>query len=160
MSAPLFIGNNYIFLQETASTNSYLQSILREQQLAEGAVVSTGFQSAGRGQVGAVWESGRDQNMMLSVLLYPKFLNAGEQFLISKTIALAVKDFILIFLPDRNIKIKWPNDILVSGQKICGILIENGLKGERIEYSIVGMGINVNETFNDKRRTSLKEITG
>ena len=160
MSTPLFIGNNYIFLSETASTNSYLQSILREQQLAEGAIVSTGFQSAGRGQMGAVWESSRDQNIMLSVLLFPKFLNAGDQFLLSKAIALAVRDFVFSYLADKQVKIKWPNDILVSGQKICGILIENGLKGEKIDYSIVGIGINVNEKFNDKKRTSIKGMTG
>ena len=160
LNTPLFIGNHYIFLPETASTNTYLQSMLREGNPAEGTVVSTGFQTAGRGQVGAVWDSGKDQNIMLSVLLFPGFLNAMNQFQISKAMALAAKDFVITFLPDENIKIKWPNDILVSDKKICGILIENGLKGEQMEYSIIGIGVNINQLFNDKQRTSFKGITG
>ena len=160
LNTTLFIGSNYIYLEETASTNSHLQVMMREQQLAEGVVVSAGFQTRGRGQIGAVWESVRDQNIMLSVLLSPKFLNVRNQFLLSKAMALAVRDFIGSFLYDQPAKIKWPNDILVSRKKICGILIENGLKGEQIDYSIIGMGINVNEIFEDKSRTSLKGISG
>jgi len=125
----------------------------------EGTVVSTGFQTQGKGQAGAIWDSGKDQNIMMSILLYPKFINIQDQFLISKAVALAVFDLVSGLLNTEDAKVKWPNDILVSGQKICGILIENGLKGEQFDYCIVGMGINVNEVFMDKKRTSLKTIT-
>ncbi len=159
-SAPLFIGQNYVYLPETNSTNLRLKTLSGTEKLPEGTVISTGYQTEGRGQAGSIWESNRDQNIMLSVLLYPGFLNAANQFLLSKAMALAAKDFISNFLLDKPVKIKWPNDIFVSGQKICGILIENGLKGEKIDYAIIGIGINVNEIFNDKRRTSLKEVSG
>ncbi len=157
--APLFVGRNYTYISETQSTNLRIKTLMGIERPPEGTVISTGHQTEGRGQAGASWESGKDQNIMLSVLLYPKFLKAGNQFLLSKAMALAVRDFILEFLPGEPVKIKWPNDILVSGQKICGILIENGLKGEQMDYSIIGMGINVNEIFDDKNRTSFKGIS-
>jgi len=160
LNSSLFIGNNYVYLEETASTNEYLQSLNKEMKLPGGTVISAGYQTRGRGQAGATWESEKDQNIMLSVLLYPKFLKTTNQFALSKAMALAARDFILTFLKDLPVKIKWPNDILVSGQKICGILIENGIKGDQIDYCIIGMGLNINQIFNDGHRASLKSITG
>jgi len=156
----LFIGQNYIYLAETQSTNLSLKVQISESMVPEGTVISTGYQTNGKGQAGAVWDGAKDQNIMLSLLLNPKFINLKDQFLISKAMALSVHDFISGLLETEDVKVKWPNDILVSGQKICGILIENGLKGEQIEYCIVGMGININEVFTDQKRTSLKTITG
>src|SRR5665213_254691 len=120
----LFVGRNYTFLAETPSTNTYLNTLMSETWLAEGTVISTGYQTAGRGQSGNIWEGTRDENIMLSVLFYPRFLSATGQFQLSKAIALAVRDFLANFLPADLIVVKWPNDILVSGSKICGILIE------------------------------------
>src|ERR1017187_8293687 len=156
----LFVGQNYIFLPETPSTNSFLNTLITERRLAEGTVISSGFQSSGKGQAGNTWEAAKDENIMISVLLYPRFLSVHNQFLLSKCIALAIFDFLTKFLPTAHVRIKWPNDILVSASKICGVLIENGLKGEQIEYSIVGIGINVNEISIDGKRTSMKTITG
>jgi len=147
-------------LPETPSTNATLKSLYAKSQLPEGTVVITAYQTEGRGQAGTTWDSEKDNNIMLSVLLYPKFIHVADQFLISKTIALAILDLIKKMLPDLPVRIKWPNDILVSGKKICGILIENGLKSEAIEYCICGIGINVNQLFEDANRTSLKTITG
>jgi BirA family transcriptional regulator, biotin operon repressor / biotin---[acetyl-CoA-carboxylase] ligase len=156
----LFIGRDYRFFPKISSTNVKLKTLISETHLQEGAVVSAGFQTEGRGQAGTVWESETDQNIMLSILLYPSFLKAGSQFTISEAIALGVHDFMHAFLPDSNIYIKWPNDIIIDGKKICGILIENALQGEQIAHTICGIGINVNEIPGQKDRTSLKAISG
>jgi len=156
----LFVGRNYIFLPETTSTNATLKSLYAKSSLPEGTVLITSYQTEGRGQAGTTWESEKDTNIMLSVLLYPKFIAVADQFMISKAMALAVHDLVSTLLPDTEVNIKWPNDILVSGKKICGILIENGLKANAIEYCICGIGININQWFEDQTRTSLKTITG
>jgi BirA family biotin operon repressor/biotin-[acetyl-CoA-carboxylase] ligase len=156
----LFIGQNYMFLPVTPSTNTYLKHLNAANNLPEGTVVSTGYQSEGRGQAGTVWDSGEGSNIMLSLLLHPGFIKASGQFQLSKAMALAVRDLMIALLPDLKVSIKWPNDILVSGKKICGILIENGLQGEKIEYAVCGFGININEIPPDNTRTSLKTITG
>src|SRR5207244_3953822 len=79
---------------------------------------------------------------------------------ISKCMALACRDFLSLYLPGKEIKIKWPNDILVSNKKICGILIENGIRSEQIDYTIVGIGININELPDADDKTSLKGLMG
>jgi len=159
-NSPLFIGANHIHLAETTSTNAALKTLMAEKRLAEGTVLSTGQQTAGRGQAGTVWEGARDQNIMLSVLLYPKFISTSSQFLISKAVALAVHDLVMSLMPKESVTIKWPNDILIGKRKVCGILIENSLQGGNIESCIVGIGLNVNELQIDPLRISLKNILG
>jgi BirA family biotin operon repressor/biotin-[acetyl-CoA-carboxylase] ligase len=156
----LFIGQNHIYLPYTDSTNAWLKKNIAVSKLPEGTVVSAGFQTEGRGQAGTFWDSTDGLNILLSVLFYPSFLKAQDQFEMSKAMALAVRDFVSKFLDDFKVQIKWPNDILVDGKKICGILIENGLQGEQIEYCIVGIGINVNELPLENERASLKVLTG
>ena len=111
----------------------------------EGMAVSAGFQTSGRGQRGATWESGAGMNILLSVLLAPKFLKISEQFLLSQAMAISVRNFISAVVQDKHVQVKWPNDILVDGKKISGILIENILEGDTIKNSIIGIGINVNQ---------------
>jgi BirA family biotin operon repressor/biotin-[acetyl-CoA-carboxylase] ligase len=98
---------------------------------------------------------------MLSVLYKPVFLEARHQFMFSKAMALGVLMFIRQCLPERNdVFIKWPNDIYADNRKICGILIENSLLGQRIEQSITGIGININEQDSPPGRVSLNELSG
>jgi BirA family biotin operon repressor/biotin-[acetyl-CoA-carboxylase] ligase len=156
-----FIGKPYLQFTELDSTNTFLQHWAAEENLPEGAAVSTLFQHQGRGQRGTSWLSRAGENILTSILLYPQFLKPDEQFWLSKTIALGVKDFIQYLLPGENIKIKWPNDIYVNGEKIAGILIENTLQGNQLKNSIIGIGININGLDESLvRATSLQKITG
>ncbi len=142
----LFIGKNTLFLEHVHSTNSYLMELLSNSKpLAEGTVIMAVDQSAGRGQQGKVWESEAGKNLSISVLLYPGFIEAHKQFYISKIISLAVHDLLKLYLPGV-VHIKWPNDLYYSRRKVAGILIENVLAGNQIRASVIGIGLNVNQT--------------
>lgn len=98
-----------IRLEETTSTNNYLRSLIGKEPLPEGSVVVSEYQTAGRGQVGNSWESEGGRNLMFSVVLYPEFLPANRQFLISQIAALSVKETLDQYV--NGITVKWPNDI-------------------------------------------------
>jgi len=150
-----------LHLTETDSTNSYLKKIGEIRPIEEFTTVLTDFQRFGHGQEGNSWESENSKNLLFSLILYPDFCKANQQFYLSQLISLAVKDTLEQYVSD--ISIKWPNDIYWKKKKICGILIENNLYGPRISQSIVGIGININqETFrsNAVNPISLYQITG
>src|SRR5262249_40524297 len=109
--------------------------------LPEGTVVITSNQYAGRGQRGNEWNSEPGMNLTFSVLLKPSSLSVKNQFFLTIIASLSVFDF----LKEKQVgdlKIKWPNDILVYKKKICGMLIENSILGETINQSIIGVGLN------------------
>jgi BirA family biotin operon repressor/biotin-[acetyl-CoA-carboxylase] ligase len=150
-----------IRLAETLSTNNYLRELLREKRLPEGSVVITDFQTGGRGQTGNSWEAEPGKNLLFSIVLYPDFIPAGEQFIISQLTALAVKETLDLYTD--GISIKWPNDIYWKDRKICGMLIENDLTGQTMYSSVIGIGINLNQsvfTDNATNPVSLSQITG
>ena len=130
-------------VSETLSTNELLKSIADREALPEGYTVVAVAQTAGRGQIGATWESQPGQNLTFSVLLRPDFLKADKMFMISKVVSLALTDY--LESTGGIFKIKWPNDIYHFDSKISGTLIENQLMGDHIVYSIVGIGLNVNQ---------------
>ncbi|HSH67942.1 MAG TPA: biotin--[acetyl-CoA-carboxylase] ligase [Bacteroidia bacterium] len=146
----LFIGQNAIYVKSLASTNSYASELLRQIGLLEGSLIYTFEQEKGRGQRGNTWESEPNKNLTLSLVLHPHFLDASQQFLLTKITSLAVADLMAEFLGSSSysarIHIKWPNDIYVNDKKIAGILIENYLRENSIQHAIVGVGINVNQT--------------
>jgi len=109
----------------------------------EGLVVTANFQTGGNGQRGKSWGSSIGDNLLISVVIEPN-TSTKNQFLLSKCVALALYDFLTLYTDDVNIK--WPNDILVGKQKIAGILIQNILKGNKITHSVIGVGVNVNQT--------------
>lgn len=156
-----FIGKPYLLFAEIDSTNTFLQHWAMEEDLPEGAAVSALYQNNGRGQRGTNWISSAGENILTSILLYPDFLKPDEQFWLSKTIALGVKEFVKKMLPNEEIYIKWPNDIYVNDRKIAGILIENTLQGNMLRNSVVGIGININELQDvAEKAISLKQVTG
>ncbi|OFY86341.1 MAG: biotin--[acetyl-CoA-carboxylase] ligase [Bacteroidetes bacterium RIFCSPLOWO2_12_FULL_35_15] len=161
----LFVGQNNIHLNSVASTNSYASELLRQIKPVEGTLIYTFDQQNGRGQRGSGWESEANKNIALSLILNPSFLQADNQFLITKIISLSVADLMAEWLHPHNlsskIKIKWPNDIYVGDKKIAGILIENTLRENNIQSSIIGIGININQTefITTKNATSLKTLT-
>ena len=131
-----------IWFNEIDSTNS---EAYRNLATAEhGSVWAARYQRAGRGQKGNRWESAKGENLMFSILLRPVFLPAEKQFVISEVGALAVCD--LMELWGLKAMIKWPNDIYIGDKKIQGMLIEHVVNGTRLSASIVGIGINLNQT--------------
>jgi BirA family biotin operon repressor/biotin-[acetyl-CoA-carboxylase] ligase len=145
----LFIGKNTLFLLEVESTNTYAMNMLRNVNAIEGTVVYTDNQTKGKGQRGASWNSETASNITASVILKPQFLSVENSFYLSKISALAVYDVLAEILPESqyDIKIKWPNDILVNKRKIAGILIENNFNQLCIQHSVIGMGLNVNQAL-------------
>jgi BirA family biotin operon repressor/biotin-[acetyl-CoA-carboxylase] ligase len=156
----LFLGKNVVFVPECHSTNTLLMELAQKTQQPEGMVVITRAQTKGRGQRGNGWEAEPGQNITFSILLKPQFLNANAQFNLTIAVSLALIDFLKSRLADRSF-IKWPNDLLVNGKKITGILIENTLAGENIQQSVVGIGLNVNQRqFTAPAATSMFLETG
>ena len=132
-----------IHLEETDSTINYLQALCKRQEVEEFTTVVADYQSAGRGQKGNSWEAEADKNLLFSFVLYPTFLEANRQFLLSQVISLAIKEELESYAD--GFSIKWPNDIYWREKKICGMLIENDLTGRFISQSIAGVGININQ---------------
>ncbi|MGB0929960.1 MAG: biotin--[acetyl-CoA-carboxylase] ligase [Chitinophagales bacterium] len=142
----LFVGKVRIHLDKIDSTNKYATQLLKNEGVREGTIISTAHQFAGKGQRGNTWESEVGQNITLSLILYPHFILAYQQFLLSQSISLAIQSFATEILGE-GVCIKWPNDIYYRDKKITGILIENSLSGKSISSSIVGIGINVNQAY-------------
>ena len=145
------------------STNKYLQEFLLHEKAEEGFVVWAKEQTAGRGHGKNHWESEAGKNLTFSVLLKPAFISPENQFLLTQIISLAIVDLLEEILPQEKTTIKWPNDIYIGNKKVAGILIQNFIKGEVIDYSIVGIGLNVNQQhfFSDAPNpVSLAQITG
>ncbi|MCF6279960.1 MAG: biotin--[acetyl-CoA-carboxylase] ligase [Flavobacteriaceae bacterium] len=149
-----------IKLDATDSTNTFLKELCREGDVDDFTIVITDYQTNGRGQMSSSWESIINKNLTFSILTKFNNLNIESQFYISKAISLAIYDTLFTVLSTK-ISIKWPNDILAEQRKICGILIENSVKKSKINYSIVGIGLNVNQTVfkNLPNATSMKLIS-
>ena len=151
----------FIHLNSVDSTNIYALELLRKKKGKEGMIVSTDFQEKGKGQLGALWQSERGKNLLVSLVLSPA-IKVERQFQLSKIISLGIKKY-LDTLAVEDVKIKWPNDILVGQKKVAGILIENSVFGNLVSHSIVGVGFNLNQIdFEHCKRqpTSLKLLTG
>lgn len=159
----LFVGKNLIFLPAVESTNSYAIELLKNVKPIEGTVVQTDYQTKGRGQRGAVWSSEPASNLALSIIFHPTFLSASESFYLYMIAALACYDTTSHLLADSQfeIQIKWPNDIYVNRMKLGGILIENKLQGDYVQSSVIGIGLNINQTlFEGLNAVSLKLLAG
>lgn len=141
----LFVGQCFIHLDQVESTNVFAQDLVSKSKPAEGTVISTSFQSDGRGQIGRSWYGSKGKNAMMSVVLYPAFLSIFKQYALNMAMACAIRLAVAEYLPERDVTIKWPNDIYVDKKKIAGLLIQNSLKGTQIKNSIFGVGLNVNE---------------
>ena len=121
--------------------------VAREPQYVHGDIVCAEFQTAGRGQRGHVWSSGRGENLMFTAVVCPTFLAVRDQFMLSKAVALALTDTLAAF--GIETRIKWTNDIYAGDRKIVGVLIEQNVTGPTISRSVIGIGINVNQTAFD-----------
>ncbi len=138
--------NKIIHFESIDSTNEVALRLLEERKVDEFTVIWTDFQSKGQGVGQNVWHSQPAENLLMSMLLHPDFLDPSDQFIINKFVSLAVCHCLAGFLPDCEIKIKWPNDIYADGRKIAGILSKNIVIGHKISSCIIGIGLNVNQT--------------
>ncbi|MCK8491014.1 biotin--[acetyl-CoA-carboxylase] ligase [Spirosoma sp. RP8] len=153
----LFVGQIIKYLPSCQSTNDEASILIAQQDPAEGILVVTDQQTAGRGQRGNVWEAKSAQNLTFSLILKPSFLMPTEQFWLNMAISLGIYDTLKPLI-GNSLRIKWPNDIYVEDQKLGGILIENILHGQGIAWSIIGIGLNVNQTeFSYPTATSLQQ---
>lgn len=153
-----------IWLDSAKSTNSELR--MRLGELDNLSVIAAVEQTAGRGQGSHTWYSSPRTNLTFSMLYrFPEegqgLLKVADMLLVTQITTLGIRDYLL----SKGITagIKWPNDIWVGNRKICGILIENILDGDRIEASIVGIGLDVNEeTWPEElpNPVSMKQLTG
>lgn len=137
------MGKNIVFVPECHSTNTLASELCQKSSVAEGTLVITENQVSGRGQRGNQWVSAPGTNLTFSLVLKPS-LSLADQFYLTMVTSLALHD-VLSHMEIAEVKIKWPNDILTAEKKICGILIENSVSGNRIQHSIVGIGLNVNQ---------------
>jgi BirA family biotin operon repressor/biotin-[acetyl-CoA-carboxylase] ligase len=149
------IGRKIIFRETLGSTNNYAAKLLHAGELSHGTVIMSGEQTAGRGQRGAVWAAEPYKNLIFSCFLEYDKLSVSNHQAITHFVSLALIDFLSFF--GISASIKWPNDILIGNKKIAGILIENQLENSFIKSSIIGIGVNVNQTeFGEFNATSLR----
>lgn len=144
-------------IKQTESTNEYVKKFIKKR---ENALVRADFQTAGKGTKGRSFIS-EEGGLYVSKLTFYQNLLAQNAWSIMIDSAMAVVKTLLAYGIDA--KIKWPNDIVVNGKKICGILITNTFKGEFVDYSIVGIGINVNNQLHESISdiaTSVKQVIG
>jgi len=158
LAKTLFVGKTVIFLPTCHSTNEEAVTYANQNRFADGSLVITNEQTAGKGQRGNTWEAAAGANLTFSIILRPTFVPIVRQFDLNVCVSLGILDFLQ--KSDVGFQVKWPNDIYYHDKKICGILIQNFLKQNRIEKSVVGIGLNINQTdFNISTATSLSSIT-
>lgn len=133
-----FIGQRILYHPRLPSTNDIAKR-QAQQGAAEGTVVIADEQSAGKGRMQRTWLSPKG-SIALSVILYPSLTHLSSLIMVA---SLAVAHCIEQ-VTNLKTQIKWPNDVLVNGKKVCGILVESDVKGKTVDYAIIGIGINVN----------------
>lgn len=151
---------NVIKLNATPSTNDFLKNLYSTQSVENFTVVVTENQTNGKGQRGNVWETESGKNLTFSVLIKKDSSSESSVFDLNVAISVSIIQALESFeIPELNIK--WPNDILSDGKKIAGILIENTFSSNQSVSSIIGIGLNVNQTDfeNFPKASSLKNIT-
>jgi BirA family biotin operon repressor/biotin-[acetyl-CoA-carboxylase] ligase len=140
-----FIGRNFIFSEEADSTNSVLLDKGNKYTI-NGTVFYTEKQLKGRGRKNRPWHSAKELNLTFSILLSNKKYITENPVLLNFAASIAVGNA-LENLYQLKVELKWPNDVLINGKKICGILTESTSEGNKIDRLVIGVGINVNQTM-------------
>jgi BirA family biotin operon repressor/biotin-[acetyl-CoA-carboxylase] ligase len=144
-SSPL-IGKNIYHFKTIDSTNIFAKKLVKQGE-KEGAVVVSDVQSSGRGRKDRIWSSS-EGGLWFSILLYPN-ISPQSGMLITMASSISVAQGIKE-ITGLNAEIKWPNDLLINGKKVCGILTELDAKKDTINYSVVGIGLNVNNPLEEE----------
>jgi BirA family biotin operon repressor/biotin-[acetyl-CoA-carboxylase] ligase len=151
-----------IELDTIDSTNNYAMQLVDADTAQPGLTIITQQQLQGKGQRGRQWLDIPGQSLLMSIVLSPN-CTIEEQFLFNATVAIAVSEVLTSLYENWDIRIKWPNDIIINDKKAGGILIENVLRGNKWSFCIVGLGLNIAQvTFPDTLpfATSLKAVSG
>ncbi len=150
-----------IKLNAIDSTNTYLKNLCKNTDVSDCTLVVANEQTQGRGQMGAIWQSKQGQSLTFSMLKRFNRLHISDQPSIAFGVSIAIKN-VLEKLHVPAISVKWPNDIMSYRQKLCGLLIENQLEGSFVVSTIIGVGLNVNESeFSElPQATSMRLATG
>ncbi|NRT11949.1 biotin--[acetyl-CoA-carboxylase] ligase [Flavobacterium sp. 14A] len=134
-----------IKLDAIDSTNDFLKGLANKQFVENFTVVTAEMQTKGKGQMGSVWQAEKGKNLTMSVLIKDVLLDLNQIYTLNIAVALAVIRALQFFkIPELSIK--WPNDIMSYNYKIGGILIENSIKIDGSVNSVVGIGLNINQT--------------
>ncbi|MEO6691981.1 MAG: biotin--[acetyl-CoA-carboxylase] ligase [Saprospiraceae bacterium] len=151
----------YIHLESVDSTNKYLIDWVSKTAPEDGFCVFSDFQTDGRGQYGRNWQSNKGENLLSSFAFQTQWLNDLEVFILHQITSLCLLNVIRKSIPEAELRIKWPNDILVKDKKIAGILIQNIYRGQQLNWSIIGIGLNINQqAFDAQLQASSMSIIG
>ena len=151
-----------IVLDSVDSTNNYAMAMVKKGATNHGNAVFALEQTKGKGRRGKEWNTGVGENITMSIIAEMQWLPVSQQFELSAVVALACHDFFCKHTSEA-VRIKWPNDIFVNDSKAGGILIENLIQGALWQWSVIGLGMNVNQVQFETYRLppiSLKQITG
>lgn len=147
-----------INLSTVDSTNNFAANLLNQNLGQDNMVIMADFQTGGKGQQGNTWSSERGLNLTFSIIKRFDMLSVHEKARLIWAVSLSILK--LLSKNEIEAQVKWPNDIMVGTSKIAGVLIENRLRGFRIEWSILGIGLNVNQQeFASKGITSMYKIS-
>lgn len=144
-------GLPYRYYASCDSTNRVLREMIKGDSPPAGTLVVTDHQTRGRGRLDRIWRDEGGKDLMFSVLLRPA-LAPSQAHLLSLAAALAVAETLTsdvlgpspLGSPRPPVQVKWPNDVMVEGRKLCGILLEGAMDGERLHWAVAGIGLNVN----------------
>jgi BirA family biotin operon repressor/biotin-[acetyl-CoA-carboxylase] ligase len=133
-----------VFIERVSSTNDEIKKTYNDGDNYEFFVICAKDQTSGRGQRENKWHSLPSKNLTFSIAFSPIYINIQNQFYLSKVVSLAILNYLKS--KTNDVKIKWPNDIYCDGKKICGTLIENSVSNDKIKQTIIGIGLNLNQT--------------
>lgn len=153
------IGQNIIYFNQIDSTNSFAQALIKDQKVENGTVIFAEEQTKGKGQRSKTWLSEPYKNLTFSIILLNDNNLIHSPFILNKLFTVSILQVLQHYLPNQNTKIKWPNDLIIKQKKICGILIENNFSGHTINYSVIGIGININQEKPSDNATSFFDIS-
>lgn len=155
-----WLGQSVCYFDELESTSTYLKKLPHEE-IAHGLICIADHQSKGRGQYERDWESEKGKSLTFTIAFLPT--NSTRFHILTLACAKAGVDQFSAYT-DKCVNIKWPNDILIDGKKVGGLLTETTFNGNRLERLLVGIGLNINqETFSDSisdKATSLRQVLG
>jgi len=127
------------------STNNYAMKLIDQDMARHGMTVLAQEQTAGKGQRGRKWVDRKGESLLMSLIVCPQY-GLQSQFQFSATVAVAIAKYLQKCIPNGSVAIKWPNDIIINDKKSAGVLIENVIRGSQWAYSVIGLGLNVQQT--------------
>jgi len=133
------------YFESLPSTNLKAVKDIQEGTAHDGLVIWTKDQTQGKGNDANQWESEKGKNLTFSLLAEPRFLKPAGQFILTQLISVALYETLIKILSPEKLYIQWPNDLYYDKKKIAGVLIQNYVKGQEISFSIIGVGLNVNQ---------------